>query len=209
VARYRGPVIRLYRREGRDLYLKSPRSSASRRVGDKLGTPPGQHGKTPSKTSTYGVQLREKQTTKRIYGLLERQFRRYVERAIRYRGVTGTVLLQLLERRLDNVVYRAGFANTRSQGRQFVGHNHVLVNGSRVNIPSYEVRPGDVVSIAPKTKNNKQIIENVEQAKSRGLKPWLELNEDDKSVRFVRIPTREELDDIIIREQMIIELYSK
>ncbi|MDK2973217.1 MAG: small subunit ribosomal protein [Candidatus Sumerlaeota bacterium] len=209
MARYRGPALRLYRREGRNLYLKSERSAAARRVNDRLNTPPGQHGRAPTKMSTYGVQLREKQTTKRIYGLMERQFRRYVARAVRYRGVTGHVLLQLIERRLDNVVYRAGFALTRQQARQLVGHNHVLVNGKRVNIPSYEVRVGDVISIVEKMKANKGILESVDYNKARGIKGWIELNDEDKSARFLRIPEREELDDIQIREQLIIELYSK
>lgn len=209
MARYRGPAIRLYRREGRNLYLKSERAAASRRVNDNLNTPPGQHGRTPTKMSTYGVQLREKQTAKRMYGLLERQFRRYVARAVRYRGVTGHVLIQLLERRLDNVVYRAGFALTRAQARQLVGHNHILVNGSRVNIPSYEVRVGDVISITEGMKLNKGIVDAVEYNKTRGIKGWIELNDEDKSARFLRIPERDELDDIQIREQLIIELYSK
>ncbi|MBX3730383.1 MAG: 30S ribosomal protein S4 [Candidatus Sumerlaeia bacterium] len=209
MARYRGPALRLYRREGRNLFLKSERSAAHRRVQDRLGTPPGQHGRPPAKMSTYGVQLREKQATKRIYGILERQFRRYVERAERYRGVTGHVLIQLLERRLDNVVYRAGFALTRQQARQLVGHNHILVNGSRVNIPSYEVRVGDVIQLTEKMRANKGILEALEYNRTRGLKSWIELDEETKSVRFLRIPERDELDDITVREQLIIELYSK
>lgn len=209
MARYRGPVCRLYRREGKNLMLKSDHSAAARRVMDRLNTPPGQHGRAPSKLSTYGVQLREKQTAKRVYGIVERQFRRYFQRAARYHGVTGHVLLQLLERRLDNVVYRAGFATTRPQARQLVGHNHILVNGQRVNIPSYEVRPGDVITLAPKSREMKVILEAIDRTKSKGRKGWVDFNEDDNSARFVRVPERDELDDIPVREQLIIELYSK
>ena len=209
MARYRGPVCRLYRREGKNLMLKSEGSSAARRVNDRLGTPPGQHGRAPAKLSTYGVQLREKQTAKRFYGVLEHQFRRYFQRAARYHGVTGHVLLQLLERRLDNVVYRAGFAVTRPQARQLVSHNHILVNGQRVNVPSYEVRPGDVISIAPKSKEMRPINEALEFSATKGRKSWVEYTEEDKSARFVRVPERDELDDIPVREQLIIELYSK
>lgn len=209
MARYTGPVCRLYRREGKNLHLKSVRSAAARRVAEKLTTPPGQHGRLPNKMSTYGTQLREKQTCKRIYGLLERQFRRYVFRATRYRGVTGHVLLQLLERRLDNVVYRAGFAVTRAQARQFVGHKHILVNGKPVNIPSYEVRVGDVIAIAPKSKECKQIAEALANAAAQGRKGWIQYNEEELSAKFAAIPSRDELDDVDVREQMIVELYSK
>lgn len=159
--------------------------------------------------STYGVQLREKQSAKRIYGILERQFRRYVARAERFRGVTGTVLLQLLERRLDNVVFRAGFAQTRAQARQLVSHKHVLLNGERVNVPSCDVRPGDTVALTPKALENKHVVESLEYMKGKGRKSWIDFNEDDKTARFVRVPERDELDDVQIREQLIIELYSK
>lgn len=209
MARYRGPVIRLYRREGKNLYLKSEGSSAARRVADRLTTPPGQHGRPPGKMSTYGVQLREKQATKRIYGILEKQFRRYVARAERYHGVTGHVLLQLLERRLDNVCYRIGYAKTRAGARQLVGHNHILVNGKRVNIPSYEVRPGDVISLGAKGKQMKSVLEALELMRGKGRKEWISFDENDSSATFIRVPERDELEDIQVREQMIIELYSK
>jgi len=189
--------------------LKSEGSSAARRVADRLNIPPGQHGRAPGKMSTYGTQLREKQATKRIYGILEKQFRRYVARAERYHGVTGHVLLQLLERRLDNVVYRAGYAKTRAGARQLVGHNHILVNGQRVNIPSYEVRPGDVITLKEKSRQNKAVLESLESMRGKGRKDWISFNEDNLSTSFIRVPEREELDDIIVREQMIIELYSK
>lgn len=209
MARYTGPVVRLYRREGKNLHLKSPRSAAHRRAMENLTTPPGQHGKVSGKLSTYGIQLREKQALRRIYGILERQFRRYVEKAEHWRGVSGHVLLQLLESRLDNVVYRAGYANTRAQARQFVSHNHIMVNGSRVNIPSYHVKPGDVISLAEKSKEMKYVQENLGHAKSQGRKGWIDFNEDSQVTTFNHPPERDELDDIDIREQLIIELYSK
>ncbi len=209
MARYTGPVCRLYRREGKNLHLKSSRSAAARRTLERLTTPPGQHGRAPNKMSTYGVQLREKQACKRIYGILESQFRRYVARAERYRGVSGTVLLQLLERRLDNVVYRAGFAVTRAQARQLVGHNHILLNGKRVNVPSCEVRVGDVISLAPKSNDLKVVNEALEYATAQGRKGWITFNDADKSATLNAIPAREDLDDIDVREQLIIELYSK
>jgi len=177
---------------------------------DKLSTPPGQHhGRRPGKMSTYGVQLREKQACRRIYGILERQFRRYVERAERYRGVSGHVLLQLLERRLDNVVYRAGLAQTRAQGRQFVGHKHITVNGKVVNIPSYEVRVGDVIGLTEKAKGMKPVQEALEVSDAQGRKGWITWNGNEKTATFSQIPERDDLDDIDVREQLIIELYSK
>lgn len=176
---------------------------------ERLTTPPGQHGKAPTKMSTYGTQLREKQTAKRIYGILERQFRRYIERATRYRGVSGHILIQLLERRLDNVVFRIGYANTRAAARQLVGHNHIYVNGIRVNIPSYEVRPGDVITLSEKAKNNPTIKACLDYAASLGRKSWVEYNEGDMSSKFLSIPNRDDIDDVDVREQMIIELYSK
>lgn len=209
MARYTGPVVRLYRREGKNLHLKSPRSASHRRAMEKIGVPPGQHGVTRSKLSTYGVQLREKQALRRIYGILEKQFRRYIEKAERWRGVSGHVLLQLLESRLDNVVYRLGIANTRAQARQFVGHNHIHVNGSRVNIPSYHVKPGDKITLSEKAKSFKYILENLEFAKSQGRKGWVEFDDTSLTGTFNNVPERDDLDDIEVREQLIIELYSK
>ena len=210
MARYRGPVCRLYRREGKDLLLKSPRSAAHRRVMERLTTPPGQHGAARvRKMSTYGIQLREKQALRRMYGILERQFRRYFERADSYRGVTGTVLLQLLERRLDNVVYRAGFAVTRTQARQLVSHKHILVNGKHVNIPSYEVRVGDVISVKPQSRELAPVVNALGMWKSLGRKSWIQFDEENCSATFKAIPERDDLDDVTIREQLIVELYSK
>lgn len=209
MARYTGPVVRLYRREGKNLHLKSPRSAAQRRAMENINTPPGQHGKTNNKLSTYGVQLREKQSLRRIYGVIERQFRRYVEKCERWRGVSGHVLLQLLESRLDNVVYRAGYACTRAQARQFVGHKHITVNGSCINIPSYHVKPGDVIGLTPAGAALKYIQENLEYAKSTGRKGWIEWDDAAVTAKFVQVPERDQLDDIDVREQLIIELYSK
>lgn len=176
---------------------------------DRINVPPGQHGAVKGKLSTYGIQLREKQALRRIYGVLEKQFRRYIAKAERYRGVSGHILLQLLESRLDNVVYRAGFANTRAQARQFVGHNHIHVNGKQVNIPSYNVRPGDQITLAEKSKEMKYALENLEHAKAQGRKSWIDFNEDTLTATFTNPPERDELDDIDVREQLIIELYSK
>ncbi|MCB2155411.1 30S ribosomal protein S4 [bacterium] len=209
MARYRGAVCRLCRREGKKLFLKGERCHGAKCAIERRNVPPGQHGQTRKKMSTYGVQLREKQRAKRIYGILERQFRRYFATADRYRGVTGTVLLQLLERRLDNVVFRIGYMASRKAARQFVRHNHVLVNGTRVNIPSYQVRPGDVISITAKARELAPVQEFVSQLDRRGRKPWIEFNVEDYSARFVSVPSREDLDDIDLREQLIIELYSK
>ncbi len=209
MARYTGPVVRLYRREGKNLHLKSARSAAQRRAMDQINTPPGQHGKTNSKLSTYGVQLREKQSLRRIYGVLERQFRRYVEKCERWRGVSGHVLLQLLESRLDNIVYRAGFACTRAQARQFVSHKHIMVDGEVINIPSYHVKPGSVITVTESSKSLKYILENLEYAKSTGRKGWIDWNEETMTAKYVQVPERDQLDDIDVREQMIIELYSK
>ena len=179
---------------------------------EKLTAPPGQHGagrRRQRKVSTYGIQLREKQSLRRMYGILERQFRRYFERADAYRGITGTVLLQLLERRLDNVVYRSGYAVTRAGARQLVGHNHVLVNGQRVNVPSYEVREGDVITITEKAKNFKPVQESQQMWSSLGRKSWIEYKEEDMSATFKATPNREDMDDVTVREQLIVELYSK
>lgn len=210
MARYRGPVCRLERRIGKNLHLKGERSINGKHPLEKRNYPPGQHGQARTKLSTYGVQLREKQTLKYIYGVLERQFRRYFARADRFKGVTGTVLLQLLESRLDNVVYRAGFASTRAQARQFVRHNHIEVNGKKVNIPSYHVRPGDVVRVREKSRNVKLVKEGLSLLERKGgRKSFLEYNEEDFSVKFLNVPSREELDDIDVNEQLVVELYSR
>ncbi|CAN5379874.1 30S ribosomal protein S4 [soil metagenome] len=210
MARYRGPVSRLERRLGKNLHLKGERALNGKSALEKRNFPPGQHGQARTKLSTYGVQLREKQTVKIIYGVLERQFRRYYATATRYKGVTGTVLLQLLESRLDNITYRAGFASTRAQARQLVGHGHILVNGKKVNIPSYRVKPGDVVSVAEKAKGLKLIQEALALVDRRGgRKGFIDFNQAELSAKYVSMPSREDLDDVDVKEQLIIELYSR
>lgn len=210
MARYRGPVCRLQRRSGRNLFLKSPGSKANARANQEM-IPPGQHGAAQRrKMSTYGEQLREKQALKWMYGILERQFRRYVAEAKRRRGVTGTVLLQILETRMDNVVYRAGFAVTRAQARQLVRHGHFLLNGKRVNIPSARLKPGDVVTSTEKGLAMEPVRNALELFRDVPRKPWIEWNETDTpSAKFLAMPSRIDLDDVAIDEQAIIEFYSR
>ncbi len=210
MARYVGPVCRLERRLGKKLHLKGERDANGKSALERRNFPPGQHGQARTKLSTYGVQLREKQTLKWIYGVLERQFRRYMATATRYKGVTGTVLLQLLESRLDNVVYRAGFASTRAQARQLVSHNHVLVNGKRVNIASYQVKPGDDIVLTEKGKALKLVADALSLLERKGgRKAFIQFNPDNQSARFLQVPSREDLDDIDVKEQMVVELYSR
>ena len=212
MARYRGPVCRLCRREGMKLFLKGERCYKPSCPIEKRGTqPPGQHGRNVrrAKLIGYGEQLREKQKVKRIYGMLERQFRLYFERAVRTKGVAGENLLALLERRLDNVVYRLGYAMSRPQARQLVSHGHVLVNGRKVDIPSFQVKVGDEISIREGSRTNVHIQSAFQTASGRGRPGWLEaVTADDMRGRVVALPRR---DDIAqnINEQLIVELYSK
>jgi small subunit ribosomal protein S4 len=199
----------LCRREGTKLFLKGERCLTSKCAIERRNYAPGQHGQNRAKLSTYGLQLREKQKAKRIYGVLERQFRRYFALAERMRGVTGTVLLQLLERRLDNIVYRLGIASSRSQARQFVRHGHILINGRHVNIPSYLVKPGQEISVAGNAREFKLIRENVEAAQQRStILPWLEWNPEKLAGKLLAVPSREDI-PTEINEQRIVELYSK
>lgn len=210
MARYRGPRCRLERRLGKNLHLKGERAVNGKSALERRNFPPGQHGQTRTKLSTYGVQLREKQTLKFIYGVLERQFRRYFAKAARYKGVTGTVLLQLLESRLDNIVYRAGFASTRAQARQLVSHGHVEINGVKTTIASAEVKPGDVVKLRPKARALKLVTESLALLERKGgRKPFLSFNQDEMAVTYVSVPSRDDLNDIDVKEQMVIELYSR
>ncbi len=210
MARYIGPTGRLERRLGRKLHLKGERDFNGKSAIDRRNYPPGQHGQSRSKLSTYGVQLREKQACKIIYGVLEKQFRRYFATAARYKGVTGTVLLQLLESRLDNLVYRVGFASTRRQARQLVGHKHVTVNGKVVTIPSYRVKPDDVISLTEKGKALKLVTDSLELLERKGgRKPFIEYNADNKEAKYLYVPSREDLEDIDVKEQLIVELYSR
>ena len=208
MARYIGPVCRLCRREGMKLFLKGERCYTEKCAIEKRNFPPGQHGKTrKAKLAGYGLQLREKQKVKRIYGVLEDQFRGYFEAAERARGITGVTLLQLLERRLDNVVYRLGLATSRPQARQLVRHGHFLVNGRKVDIPSYSVKVGDVVSVRENSRKNASILHAVEEVKGRGVPEWLSLD-GEMGGRVVSVPTREQI-NLPVQEQLIVELYSK
>jgi small subunit ribosomal protein S4 len=212
VARYTGPVDRLSRREGRDLKLKGERYHKGKSPMQKRPFPPGQitTGARRNKQSTYALMLREKQTAKRMYGILERQFRRYFQIADRYRGITGETLLQLLERRLDNVVYRCGFAGTRPAARQLVAHGRVRVNGKKVDIPSCLVNPGDEITLKPKALENNDVVVSLDSIERRhARKSWIEFNHDKKSAKFIHIPSRQEMDDVDVKEQLIVELYSR
>lgn len=212
LARYRGPVCRLCRREGMKLFLKGERCYKPSCPIEKRGTqPPGQHGRNVrrAKLIGYGEQLREKQKVKRIYGMLERQFRLYFERAAQMKGVTGENLLALLERRLDNTVYRLGFATSRAQARQLVNHGHIEVNGRKVNIPSFQVKIGDDVSIREGSRSNVHIQSAFQTASGRGRPGWLEVTSiDEMRGRVVALPRREDMAQNI-NEQLIVELYSK
>ena len=209
MARYIGPVCRLCRREGIKLFLKGERCYTEKCAIEKRNTPPGQHTKLrKAKLAGYGLQLREKQKVKRIYGVLENQFRRYFETADRQRGITGETLLQLLERRLDNVVYRLGFSTSRSQARQMVRHGHFLVNGRKVDIPSFSVKAGDVVTVRGSSAKSALIAHAVEEVKGRGIPEWLSVDADKLAGRIVSLPTREQI-NLPVQEQLIVELYSK
>jgi len=192
------------------LFLKGERCYNPDKCGiDKRNFAPGQHGKTrKQKLAGYGVQLREKQKVKRIYGVLEDQFRRYFEKAERTRGITGETLLQLLERRLDSVAYRVGFATSRAQARQLVRHGHFLVNGRKVDIPSYSVKPGDAVSIRQKSRDNGSIAHALEEVKGRGVPGWLAYDAAVFTAKIGSIPTRDQI-NLPVQEQLIVELYSK
>ena len=202
MARYRGPRVRQSRREGMDLFGNS-KAALERR-----NTPPGEHGRRPQKLMGYGQQLREKQKVKRIYGVLERQFRIYFKKAAGMKGVTGENLLSLLERRLDNTIYRLGFARTRSQARQMAVHGHITVNGRKTNVPSFLVKDDDVVSIKEKSKKLQIIQDGMVFAQGRGIPSWLERDDEQLSGKIIRLPNREDI-DLPINEQLIVELYSK
>ena len=207
MARYTGPVCRLCRREGMKLFLKGERCYTDKCAIEKRNFPPGQHGKTrKAKLAGYGVQLREKQKVKRIYGVLEDQFRRYFEQAERTRGITGETLLQLLERRLDNAIYRLGLATSRPQARQLVRHGHFLVNGKKVDIPSYSLRAGDIVTVKSASAKNATILHAMEEVKGRGVPAWLTFDGD--AGKVMSLPTREQI-NLPVQEQLIVELYSK
>ena len=206
MARYIGPKCKLSRREGTDLFLKSGVRALESKC--KAETAPGQHGARRGRLSDYGVQLREKQKVRRIYGILEKQFRNYYKEAARLKGATGENLLQLLESRLDNVVYRMGFGATRAEARQLVAHKAILVNGAAVNIPSYQVKAGDVVSLREKAKKQLRVQSAMALAAQRGEPEWIEINSEKLEGVFKAVPDRQELSSEI-NENLIVELYSK
>ncbi len=208
MARYREAVCRLCRREGVELYLKGDRCFTDKCAIKRRGYPPGQHGQRRPKHSDYGVQLREKQKAKRIYGILEKQFRTYFEKADRMKGKTGDNLLILLERRLDNVVYKLGFAQTRRESRQIVRHGHFLVNGRKVNIPSFLVRPGDAIELREKSRKIPTVNEALDAVVRKGIPPWLELDRGSFRGSVKVLPARADIQEPI-QEQLIVELYSK
>ena len=209
MARYTGSVCRICRRENLKLFLKGDRCYSDKCAFDRRSYPPGQHGQRRGrKVSDYGIQLREKQKVKRMYGLSEKQFRLFFKRADKQKGITGTNLLMMLERRLDNAVYRMGFVNSRTQGRHFVKHNHFLVNGKKVNIPSYLTKAGDVIEVCEKSRKVKAIEDAMDAVVRRGLPQWLELEKDKFKASVKALPVREDI-TMPIEEQLIIELYSK
>jgi small subunit ribosomal protein S4 len=211
MARYVGPVCRLCRREGMKLFLKGERCYTEKCAIEKRNFPPGQHGNARARKAKlvgYGVQLREKQKVKRIYGVLEDQFRGYFETADRQRGITGETLLQLLERRLDNVTYRLGLGTSRPQARQLVRHGHFLVNGRKVDVPSYLVKVGDVLTVRQTSHEAPAILHAIEEVKGRGIPEWLSFDAAGLSGRVVSLPTREQI-NLPVQEQLIVELYSK
>ena len=208
MARYTGPVCKLCRREGMKLFLKGERCYTDKCSFDRRPYPPGQHGQRRIKFTEYGVRLREKQKVRRMYGTVEKQFRRYFKQAARDKGVTGENFLALLESRLDSAVFRLGFAATRSEARQTVLHRHILVNGKRVNIPSYRVNPGDEISVAEKSRSKARIVSSLEQVDRRGVPEWLELDKENFVGKVKTRPNREEL-TLPIQEQLIVEFYSR
>ncbi|MBE6765136.1 MAG: 30S ribosomal protein S4 [Ruminococcaceae bacterium] len=208
MARYTGPVCKLCRREGQKLFLKGERCYSSRCAIERRNYAPGQHGQGRKKTSEYGLQLRAKQQAKRYYGVLESQFRDYYEMAARRQGIAGENLLFILESRLDNVVYRLGWATSRKEARQLVLHGHFTVDGKRVNIPSYLTKPGQVIAIASSSKDSEKIKAVVEASASKPIVKWLELDRENLKAKVIGIPERADI-DLAVEETLIVELYSK
>lgn len=206
MGKYIGPKCKLARREGTDLMLKSRGTPLEQKC--RIDSPPGQHGKRRTRLSDYGVQLREKQKLRRLYGLMERQFRNYYTKAARRKGATGELLLQFLEARLDNVVYRMGYANTRAEARQLVNHKAILVNGSKVNVPSYQVQPGDVIAVTERGKKQLRIQSALETATQIGLPQWVEVDDKKMEGTYKAHPDRPDLPQDI-NEHLVVELYSK
>ncbi len=208
MARYRDSLCKLCRRESEKLFLKGDRCFTEKCAVERRQYPPGQHGQRRGKLSDYGIQLREKQKVRRTYSILERQFRKYFASAERKQGVTGEVLLQLLETRLDNVVFKMGFAPNRRSARQLVGHGHFLVNGRKVNIPSFAVKAGDIVEVKEASRALSAITDSLAKAEHRGIPSWLEVDMQNFKGKLLQFPTRDEI-QLTAQEQMIVELYSK
>jgi small subunit ribosomal protein S4 len=208
MARYTGASCRICRREGEKLFLKGDRCYTEKCAVERRKYPPGQHGQGYRKLSDFGVQLREKQKVRKIYGLLEKQFRRYFYEAERRKGITGEVLLQLLERRLDNIVYRMGFAPNRRRARQIISHGHILVNGKEVNLPAYTVKRGDLVSIKESSREMPEITDSISKVEHRGIPSWVEIDSINFTGKVLHIPSRDEI-QLPVQEQLIVELYSK
>ena len=208
MARYTGPSCKLCRREGKKLYLKGDRCTSGKCAVERRPQAPGQHGAATKKLREYGMQLREKQTARRYYGVLEGQFKKYFEMADEMPGVTGENLLTILETRLDNVVYRMGMASSRKEARQLVLHAHFQLNGKKVNIPSILVKTGDVISVKEDSRSNAKVKELIEDMQSKMTPKWLEVNKDAVAAKVVALPKREDI-DFEFEEQLIVELYSK
>ena len=208
MARYTGPSCRLCRRQNMELYLKGERCYTDKCAIKRRNYPPGQHGQARVKVTDYGVQLREKQKVRRIYGILEKQFRSYFQEADRMKGVTGENLLSLLERRLDNTIYRLGFASSRTEARQLVKHSHITLNGRKANIPSIIVKPGDVLELREKSRKIAVVNDSLAAVVRRGVPQWLELDKDAFKGIVKALPLREDI-SLPIQEQLIVELYSK
>ena len=212
MARYTGPVCKLCRREGEKLFLKGERCFSPKCAVERRAYPPGQHGRMAqwrrSRTSDFGDQLRAKQKARRVYGVLERQFRRYFKQALKARGLTGLTLLQILESRLDNVVYRLGFASSRAQSRQLVSHGHLLVNGRRTNVPSMQIKPGDVIEVREGSQNKTLIKDLFAMAEERSVPDWVTRDIKNMSGGITRLPERSEI-DANLNEQRIVEYYSR
>lgn len=208
MARYTGPSCKLCRREGKKLYLKGERCTSGKCALDRRSTAPGQHGAAKKKVSEYGIQLREKQTTRRYYGVLEKQFKNIYEEAARKEGMTGENLLILLERRLDNTVYRMGLAESHKEARQLVLHAHFTLNGKKVNIPSILVKPGDVISVKESSRSSEKFKALAEALEAKTAPKWLDVNKSELSAKVVSLPAREDI-DFEFNEQLIVELYSK
>jgi len=208
MARYIGAVCRICRREGEKLFFKGDRCYTEKCAIDRRKYPPGQHGQGFRKLSDYGIQLREKQKVRKMYGILERQFRRYFHESERRKGITGEVLLQLIESRLDTIVYRMGFAPNRRRARQLIGHGHILVNGKAVSIPSYSIKGGDIVEVKETSREISEIIDSLSKSEHRGMPVWVEVDSANFKGKVLHIPSRDEI-QLPVQEQLIVELYSK